>query len=131
MSPISGTVTGVSKYPGDAVKAGEPVVRVEDNSTIFLLATVIYRGSIVIGDTVTVQTSLFNSSSSQVTLTGSVVSVRGHRDDDKWDLIAKCNNLNIQSHPIFPLGYHFDFDDTTISITSQLSRDVPIPIKLF
>ena len=43
MSPIAGTITGVYKYPGDPVKAGEPVMRVEDNSTIYLLATVVYR----------------------------------------------------------------------------------------
>ena len=30
MSPINGTVTGVYKNPGDAVQAGQPVIRVED-----------------------------------------------------------------------------------------------------
>ena len=40
LSPIAGTVTGIYKNPGDAVKAGEPVIRVEDNSNIYLVATV-------------------------------------------------------------------------------------------
>ena len=124
MSPIDGMVTGIYKYPGDAVRAGEPVIRVEDNSTIFLMATVIYRGAIVISppgatpppnSTVTVTTSLFDSPTSQV-LTGSVVSARGHRDDNQWDLIVQCNNLDASGNPIFPLGYHFDYDDTTVSI---------------
>ena len=38
-------------------------------------------------------------------------------DDDTWDLVVKCNNLDSSSSPIFPLGYHFDYDDTTVSIT--------------
>jgi hypothetical protein len=117
MSPIAGTITGVYKYPGDAVKAGETVFRVEDNSTIYLVGTVVYRGPIVIGSTVTVQTPLFDSSSLPTTLKGNVVSARGQRDDDTWDLIVKCSNLNSSNEPIFPLGYRFDYDNTTVSIT--------------
>jgi hypothetical protein len=127
MSPITGIVTGVYKNPGDAVKAGEPVVRVEDNSTIYLVATVIYRGPIVIAppgvppppnSTVTIGTSLFGASPLSPPLSGGVVSARGHRDDDKWDLVVKCANpLDASGNPTFPLGYHFDFDDTTVSIT--------------
>jgi hypothetical protein len=127
MSPITGIVTGIYKNPGDAVKAGEPVVRVEDNSTIYLVATLIHRGPIVIGvppplpppanSTVTVETSLFGASGPKTSLTGSVVSARGHRDDDKWDLVVKCTNpLDAFGNPTFPLGYHFDYDDTTVSI---------------
>lgn len=126
MSPIAGTITGIYKNPGDAVRAGEPVVRVEDNSTIFLLATVIYPGPIVIAppgvlppanSTVTVKTHLFDSSGPLTKLSGSIVSARGQRDDEKWDLVVKCNNLDGSGNPIFPLGYHFDYDDTTVSIT--------------
>jgi len=121
MSPISGTVTGVYKHPGDAVKAGEPVVRVEDNSTILLMARLIYPGPIVIGrSSVTVSTPLFDSSSTPTNLTGSVVAARGHRDDDQWDIIVKCANpLDASNKPIFPLGYRFDCydDDTKVSIT--------------
>src|ERR1035437_10059992 len=72
MSPIAGIVTGLYKYPGDAVKAGEPVVRIEDNNTIYLMATVIYRGPIVIGSSVTVETSLFDASPLAPPMTGSV-----------------------------------------------------------
>jgi hypothetical protein len=129
MSPIPGIVTGVYKNPGDAVKAGEPVIRVEDNITIYLVATVVFRGPIVIAppppaapppnSTVTVQTSLFGAPGALTPpLTGIVVSARGHRDDDKWDLVVKCTNpVDASGNPVFPLGYHFDFDDTTVSIT--------------
>jgi biotin carboxyl carrier protein len=128
MSPIAGLVTGVYKNPGDAVRAGEPVARVEDNSTVYLIATIVHRGPIVIAppppappplnSTVKVSTSLFGASGPLTSLTGSVVSARGHRDDDKWDLVVKCTNpLDASGTPTFPLGYHFDFDDTTVSIT--------------
>lgn len=121
MSPIAGTVTGIYKQPGDSVRAGEPVIRVEGSSTIFLQATVVYRGPIVIApsgappppnSTVTVQTKLFDLEPLPTPVTGTVVSARGHSDDDTWDLIVKCNNLDASNNPIFPLGYHFDFDDT-------------------
>jgi hypothetical protein len=128
MSPISGVITGIYKNPGDAVKAGEPVIRVEDNTNIYLIATIVHRGPIVVApppptpppvnSTVTVTTPLFDASGPLTTLTGSVVSARGHRDDDMWDLIVKCNNpLDSSGNPIVPLGYHFDYDDTTISIS--------------
>jgi hypothetical protein len=67
--------------------------------------------------TLTVKTSLFDSSALPTTLTGSVVSVRGLQDDDRWEIVAKCNNLDGSGNPIFPLGYHFDYDNTTITIT--------------
>jgi hypothetical protein len=118
MSPIAGTITGVYKQPGEAVRAGEPVVRVEDNSTVYLQATMIYRGPVSIGSTVTVTTNLFDQSpSAATTLTGSVVSARGHRDDDTWDIVAKCDNLDSASNPVFPPGYHFDYDDTTLVVS--------------
>ncbi len=63
MSPISGVVTGVYKNPGDAVKAGETVIRVENNAVLLLVATVVHRGPITIGSNVAVRTHLFDSES--------------------------------------------------------------------
>lgn len=117
MSPINGTVTGIYRYPGDAIKAGEPVLRIEDNSTILVVANLVFRAPVKIGSTMTVSTSLFDSAALPTTLSGSVVSVRGLQDDDCWEVIAKCNNLDGSGNPIFPLGYHFDYDDTTVTIT--------------
>jgi hypothetical protein len=128
LSPINGTITGIYKNPGDSVRAGEAVVRVEDNTFIYLVATIIHRGPVVVcppppavpppNSTVTVTTSLFDASGPLTPLTGSVVSARGHRDDDKWDLIVKCKNpLDMSGNPIFPLGYNFDYDNTTVAIS--------------
>jgi biotin carboxyl carrier protein len=118
LSPIAGTVTGVYKNPGDPVRPGEPVVRVEDNSTLFLLTCLIFRGPIRIGSIVTVTTALFDASGPLTTLPGSVVAVRGRSDDDEWDLVVQCANpLDGSGNPIFPIGYNFDYDNTTVSIT--------------
>jgi hypothetical protein len=128
MSPIEGVITGVYKNPGDAVRAGEPVIRIENNKTIYLVATVVYRGPIVLGvpppapavpnSTVTVHTSLFGQPGPKTELKGYVVSARGHRDDDKWDLIVECRNPpDASGNPTFPLGYHFDYDDTDVTIS--------------
>ncbi len=118
MSPIAGVVTGVYKNPGDAVTPGEPVVRVEDNSNIFLLATLIYRGPIRIGSTVTITTNLFDAGGAPTTVNGSVVAVRCRGDDDQWDLVAQAvNPLDGSGNPTFPSGYVFDYDNTSATIT--------------
>jgi biotin carboxyl carrier protein len=113
-SPIQGVVTGIYKNPGDAVKAGEPVIRVEGNGILLLTGTLVYRGPIAIGSTVTVKTSLFGSATTPATLTGTAVAVRGRREDDQWEVVVQCNNV---AGNTIPLGYHFDYDDTTVSIT--------------
>jgi biotin carboxyl carrier protein len=117
MSPIPGTVTGIYKNPGDCVRPGEPVIRVENNDVVYLVATLVYRGPIVVGSSVTVATTLFDLSGPPTTVTGNVVAVRGRHEDEHWGVIVQCKNLDSGGNPIFPLGYHFDYDDTTVSIT--------------
>jgi HlyD family secretion protein len=117
MSPIDGTVTGVYKNPGDPVRPGEPVIRVENNADLLLVATLIYRGPISIGSDVTVETTLFDVPGPQTKVNGKVVAVRGHQAADQWEVIVNCNNHDSSGKPIFPLGYHFDYDNTKISVT--------------
>jgi hypothetical protein len=117
MSPIAGTITGIYKSPGDVVRAGEPVIRVENNAVVLLVAILIYRGPISIGSTVIVKTALFDSSMPRTAVEGKVVAARGQDEDDRWEVIVQCDNLNTGGNPIFPFGYHFDYDDTTVSIT--------------
>jgi hypothetical protein len=116
MSPIQGTVTGIYKNPGDAVTPGEPVIRVENTDIIFLVATVLFRGRISVGATLTVTTALFDSPGGATNMKGTIVAARGHQEDDRWEIIAKCNNLD-GGKAIFPPGYHFDYDDTTLLIS--------------
>jgi biotin carboxyl carrier protein len=121
LSPFPGIVTGVYKYPGDAVRAGEPVLRVENISTILLDTVLIYQGPIVVGTTTaSITTALFGDSSGQpTTISGLVVAARGQEADDKWHVVIECNNMNNSNppQPIFPPGYRFDSDDTTITLT--------------
>jgi biotin carboxyl carrier protein len=117
MSPIAGTVTGIYKNPGDAVRAGEPVLRVENSSEILLVARLIYPSRISIGSTVTVESPLFEQPGPPTSIAGSVVAVRGERQDNQWEAIVNCDNLDGSGNPILPLGYHFDYDDTTVTVT--------------
>jgi biotin carboxyl carrier protein len=116
MSPVPGIVTGIYKNSGDAVRAGETVIRVENNAILLLVATVVHRGAITIGSHVEVRTNLFDSAN-EVTLPGKAVAVRGQRDDDHWEVIVQCNNLDGSGNPLLPFGYHFDYDDTILSIS--------------
>jgi hypothetical protein len=117
MSPFTGTVTGIYKNAGDCVRAGEPVIRVENNSSVYLVATLVYRGRIAKGANVTVQTSLFDDTGEPTAVTGTVVAARGHTpDDDSWDVVILCNNVDGSGNEILPLNYSFDFDDTVVTI---------------
>lgn len=117
LSPIDGVVTGVYKQLGESVRAGEPIMRVEDNRELLLVATVVVRGPVAVGATLTVDTALFDAPGSTTKLSGTVVSVRGLDEDDRWELIAKCPNpTDGAGQPIFPLGYHFDYDNSVVSI---------------
>jgi biotin carboxyl carrier protein len=120
-APFSGTVTGVYKQPGEAVRAGETVVRVEDNSEVYLLGTVVCPNLIqgrqppdTRGMTATINTSLYDAGGNPSTLTAEVLTARGRGADDTWELVLWYVNDG-NSGPILPLDYCFDFDDTTIS----------------
>jgi multidrug resistance efflux pump len=117
ISPINGVVTGLFRDPGDCVKAGQPVLRVENDEEVYLVGTLIYRGLIQIGTSVTVTTKIFDSPAALPPLTGSVVSVRGHdAKDDEWDILVRCGNRS-GGKPILPMNYNFDYDDTTIDVS--------------
>jgi hypothetical protein len=112
MSPISGVITGIYKNAGDWVQAGEPVLRVEDNSNVILVGKLVCRAPISIGSQMTITTSLFDSTTTP-TITGSVIAARGHpNEDDVWDVHAVCANPQAS----LPLNYHFDYDNTSVVI---------------
>ena len=53
-----------------------------------------------------------------MSIAGTVVEVRGHRSNDDWWVVAvSCNNLDGSGNPIFPLHYHFDYDDTRVTVS--------------
>ena len=111
-SPVSGTVTGIYKQPGDAVRAGEPVVRVEDDSVVLIVAKLLYAGLVANGTPVTISTNLFDAT--PTTVTGTVVAVRGR--NEQWDVVIQCANIG-PSGALLPVNYQFDYDpETTATI---------------
>jgi hypothetical protein len=116
MSPISGVITGIYKNPGDWVRAGEPVIRVENNQSVILVGTLRYQGPISIGQTLTVTTSPFDSSTQPPPLSADIIAVRGHpKEDDLWEVHATY--VPGASFPTLPPNYHFDYDNTSVTIT--------------
>jgi biotin carboxyl carrier protein len=118
LSPIPGVVTGRYKNPGDRVSAGEAVVRVENNQEIYLVGILVYRGMITLSNTVTVTTTLFSATGTPPTvISGQVVAARGNQgNDDRWEVVIKCNNLDGGGNPVLPLHYSFDYDSTSATI---------------
>jgi hypothetical protein len=116
LSPIDGVVTGIYKNPGEWVNPGEAVVRVENNKSCLLVGRVVYRGRIVIGSTVTVNTKLFDAAGS-TKVGGKVVAARGHDDDDEWEIVVLWEkNQDAAGDFLLPLSYQFDYDDTEMVI---------------
>ena len=102
MSPISGTVTHVAKNVGDTVRAGEPVVRVENNRELLLVGTIAYRGTIVVGPVgangptggtkVTLEAPLFGTTA-VARVSGDVWAARCNgSQDDWWDVVIAVRN---------------------------------------
>ncbi len=117
MSPLQGIITGIFKNPGDFVKAGEAVLRVEDNSVVYVIGTVVCSDFVKLGASAIVTTKMF-STGSTTSISGTVVGTRGRRGyDDRWEIVVKCNNLDGGGNWIMPLHYHFDYDDTSVTIT--------------
>ena len=114
LSPIDGVVTGVFRNIGDFVNAAQPVVRVENDTEIYLVGVLKYRGIIGVGQTISVTTSLFDNR----TVSGVVASVRGHDSENElWDLLIRCGNRDAAGLPRFPINYNFDLDNATIEVT--------------
>jgi hypothetical protein len=120
VSPFDGIVTGVFRAQGDYVRAGEPVLRVENDEMMYLVGTVKYRGMMRIGSKVTVTTTLFDAAGAQpTTIDGSVSAVRGHNSvAEQWDILVACANRTDAGEPILPLNYNFDFESTTVEVTA-------------
>jgi HlyD family secretion protein len=116
LSPITGIVTGIFKQPGEWVKAGEPIVRVESSDTVLLAGVLRCPAQIQLGAAVQVSSTLFEAAGAKTTVSGSVVAVRGQAEDDLWEVVVQCGNLDAAGQAILPLGYQFDYDDTTVSI---------------
>ncbi|MEU4477849.1 HlyD family efflux transporter periplasmic adaptor subunit [Micromonospora sp. NPDC023966] len=119
-TPTGGIVTGVFHGQGDYVRAGEPVFRVEDDGTVYLVGTVKYRGMLRIGTMLEVSTTLFEAAgAAPITVAGEIVAVRGHDSvSEQWDLLMICDNRTAAGDVILPLNYNFDFESTSVEVTA-------------
>ena len=110
-------MTGVFKNPGEAVDAGEPVVRVEDHHHVQLVAEVVHYGPVGLGSTATVATTVGGASGAVSTLTGTVVAARGRGGMGRWEVIVNANNFDGNGNFILPLGYTFEAEYTDTTFT--------------
>jgi biotin carboxyl carrier protein len=115
LSPIDGIVTGIYKHPGEAVKAGESVARVENLDSVHLVCLVKSLQSVHIGSSITLNAQpAIGGPVGPKQLQGTVGAVRGGDTQDLWEVVATCSNLASNGQPMFPLGYSFDQDLTTV-----------------
>jgi biotin carboxyl carrier protein len=119
IAPFPGIVTGVFQNVGDFVRAGQPVLRVENDETVYLVGTIKCRGLVRLNSKVIVKTTLFDAPEGSPTeISGTVSSVRGHDSvDEQWDVLILCQNRTEGGDPILPLNYNFNFESTTLEIT--------------
>jgi biotin carboxyl carrier protein len=123
VSPISGIVSGIRKNLGDHVKAGEPVVRVEDNSNVLLVGTLTYPGVVTVNSNVSI-TTLLPGSANSTTINGTIVGVGGRKSDEQWGVVVQCGNMlavglsggSLTFQQILPLHFSLDRDTTTVQI---------------
>lgn len=129
--PFDGVVTAVYKDLGESVVAGEPVLRIDDNTRLLLVGRVQFRGVLRLDDPngatgkVRIRTtSLFEDGQVKEFRDVKIVSIRGHdADNDEYDLILELENPTIDpgddpnapmTPRVLPINYHFDRDDTEI-----------------
>src|SRR5262249_49369457 len=109
-------ITGVYKRVGEAVMAGEAVLRVENNDAINVVGSIVCNDVVALGAKVTIGTTLFGTANAS--LTGSVVAARcagGGGGDNRWQVAFSCNNLDANNNRIVPMNYNFSDVDTTVT----------------
>lgn len=113
--PFQGIVTGIYKHPGDAVSAGEPVLRVENHRIVNVVATLAAHDFITIGATANL-TSTLGAGKPPVSVTGKVIAARGLASSGHWEVIVKADNIDGAGNFILPLNYWLDPEYTDVTI---------------
>lgn len=121
-SPMNGVITAIYKDLGESVAAGEPVLRIENDTTVYLIGTIIAKGALSVGQQCTIFSDDFMESgqpfkSDAMTLgvSGELLAVRGHsRDNDEWEVLIEVANRRSDGSTIFPLHYEFDRSNARI-----------------
>ena len=88
---------------------------------MYLVGTIKYRGLLRVNSKVKVSTTLFDASRKPASeyAPSTVSAVRGHNSvDEVWDILIRCSNRTGAGEPILPLNYNFDFESTSIDVTT-------------
>lgn len=129
MAPFDGLVTAIYKDVGEFVQAGEPVMRVESDSSLLLVGYVQCKRLVEVGQVARLIVNNIFESGDVLRMTGVVVAVRGHdADDDEWDVVIEVENRvgqqvthsdNTSTFIRLPLNLHFDKYETVLSLTDS------------
>ncbi len=115
-APFDGVVTALYKDIGESVEAGEPILRLENDTVLLIVGQVQAVGSVRLGAQVTITFDL-DDTGAMKQLPGHIVSVRGHEaDNDEWDLIIQADNPADGGGRLVPLNYQFDPDSSVVVI---------------
>ena len=108
VSPVPGRLVGIFKDAGEHVQPGEAVARVESTDSFLLAGLVNHHALIKVGDGIELEVrNVFEGgNSTSVHLAGIVVSVRGHDENDDWDVIIEVTTPDLGAK--LPLNYTFD-----------------------
>lgn len=111
-APLDGIVTGVFKDVGETVEPGEPVIRIENDTTIFVVGRVQHQGPLWVNRQVAIDLKSIFDDGTSLQISGPIVAIRGHENDnDEWEIIFRCQNPTSRSgQKVLPLNYHFDPD---------------------
>jgi hypothetical protein len=117
-SPFDGKVTAFYKQAGENVRAGDPVVRVENENALLLVGQVVCPSAPSVGQPVKIVTQhvFGDSGSPPVILNGKVVVVKGVDTlCGRWNVTFDVGNSGAVR---IPAGYDFDPDPgvTTVAI---------------
>jgi hypothetical protein len=115
-SPFDGRVTAFYKQTGENARAGDPVVRVENETSLLLVGQVVCSSALSVGQQVTIATqNAFGDSAPAVTLKGKVVVVKGVDTlCGRWNVTFDVGNNGAAS---IPAGYDFDPDPGVTTVT--------------
>jgi hypothetical protein len=109
-APLNGRITAIYKDVGENVEPGEPVLRIENDSTVFFVGKLRWRAPLWPGKAMKVKLkSIFEQEGFDKTIDAKVLSVRGHSaDNDEWDIVAEAANPEVDGHRLLPLNYQLD-----------------------
>ncbi len=115
LSPFDGVVAQVFKTIGESAAPFEPIIRVENWDSIFLLGWIQARAVLQLDQKLEITIKgVFEDPTKEKTLIGTIVSIRGHdSDNDEWEVVIECENL---VDPL-PVNYRFDRESTEIKTT--------------